>query len=169
MITMGGPLYFKDNFFNSGKTEILSGNQEVLGEIDLRSAFGSGLDIYDASGTLMFSGKFPLLSSKWIITNVSEEEVGRVRSRFAFFAKKFEYEAFGRGVFEIKSEAFSREFEVFDESGTIIASFQRVNGWFSVDAYCLDNRSDVLDSFELVAVIMGMHEIQKRHRSAANA
>jgi uncharacterized protein YxjI len=164
---MGNLMYFKDNLFNSGKTEILSENQEVLGEIDLRSAFGSGLDIYDASGSMMFSGKFPLFSSKWTIINVREEEVGQVRSRIAFFAKKFEYEAFGRGVFEIKSEIFSREYDVFDESGTLIASFQQVNGWFSADAYCLNNHSDILDSYELVAVIMGMHEIQKRHRSAA--
>lgn len=161
-------LFFKDNFFNSGKTEILSEKQETLGEVDLRSAFGSGLDIYNANGELMFSGKFPLLSNKWYITNAKEDEVGRVSSRFAFFAKKFEYEAFGKGLFEIKSEAFSREYEIYDESGTSIASFHQVNGWFSADAYCLDNHTDQLDSYELVAVIMGMHEIQKRHRSAAN-
>jgi uncharacterized protein YxjI len=162
MIIVGSPLYFKDNFFNSGKTEILSISQEVLGEVDLRGVFGSGLDIYDANGSLMFSGKFPLLSNKWTISNVRDEEVGRVRTRFAFFAKRFEYEAYDRGIFEIKSEIFSSHYEMFDESGTLVASFQRVSGWFSADAYCLENHSDILDSYELVAVVMGMHEIQKR-------
>jgi uncharacterized protein YxjI len=124
------------------------------------------LDIYDTNGSLLYMGKFPLLSGKWTISNVREEEIGRVRSRFAFFAKKFEYEAFDKGIFEIKSEAFSREYEICDESGALVASFQQVNGWFTGDAYCLENYSDVLDSYELIAVILGMHMIQKRRRSS---
>ncbi|QGR00187.1 hypothetical protein EHS13_20925 [Paenibacillus psychroresistens] len=165
---MASTLYFKDNFFNSGKTDILSENQEVLGEVDLRSSFGSGLDIYNANGDLMYTGTFPMLSGKWNITNANDEEVGRVRSRLAFFAKKFEYEAYDRGIYEIKSEIFSTQYEMFDEEGTLAASFQRVSGWFSADAYCLENHSTILDSYELVAVVMGMHEIQKRQRSSSN-
>jgi uncharacterized protein YxjI len=161
-------LYFKDNFFSSGKTEILGEQQEALGEIDLRSAFGSAMDIYDSQSALLYSGKFPMLSNKWQIFDATETEVGRVIYRLAFFSKRFEYEKYGRGSFEITSPAFSREYKVSNESGEMIASFDQVNGWFMADAYCLDNHSDVLDSYELIAVIMGMHQIQKRHRSAAN-
>lgn len=160
------PLYFRDNLFNSGRTEILSENQDVLGEVDLRSSFGSGLDIYNAKGLLMYSGKFPLLSNKWLVSNAGNEEIGRVCWRFAFFANKFEYEAFDKGIFEIKSEAFSRNYEIFDEREKLVASFQQVNGWFSGKAYCLENYSDELDSYELIAVILGMHAIQKRQSSS---
>jgi uncharacterized protein YxjI len=160
-------LYFKDNFFNSGITDILGEQQEDLGGIDLRSAFGSALDIYDPKGSLIYSGKFPLLSNKWEIFNGNEEEIGRVFHRLAFFSKRFEYEAYGRGSFEINSPAFSREYEVSDEAGNIVARFYQVNGWFTADAYCLENHSDLLNSYELIAVVMGMNEIQKRHRSAA--
>jgi uncharacterized protein YxjI len=159
-------LYFKDNFFNSGQTDILGEQQERLGEVDLRSAFGTSLDIFDWNGSQLFSGKFPLLSNKWRIFNANEEEIGMVCYRFAFFAKRFEYEAYGKGSFEITSPAFSREYEICNEAGSIIASFHQVNGWFSADAYCLENHSEALDSYELIAVIKGMHEIQKRHRSA---
>lgn len=47
-----------------------------------------------------------------------------------------------------------------DES-RIVAYFKQVNGWFASDAYVLNNQSDYLDTYELVAVIMGMNEIQK--------
>ena len=57
---MWSTLYFKDNFFNSGKTDILSENQDVLGEVDLRSSFGSGLDIYDVNGPYCLAVNLPL-------------------------------------------------------------------------------------------------------------
>jgi uncharacterized protein YxjI len=160
-------LYFKDSFFNAGITDILGEQQEDMGGIDLRSAFGSAMDIYDPKGSLIYSGKFPILSNKWEIFNANEEEIGTVYHRMAFFSKRFEYETDGRGSFEITSPAFSREYEIADETGNIVASFHQVNGWFTPDAYCLENHSDILNSYEIIAVVMGMHEIQKRHRSAA--
>jgi len=36
-------LYVRDNFFNSGKTEILDERNHAVGVVDLRSAFGSAL------------------------------------------------------------------------------------------------------------------------------
>jgi len=45
------------------------------------------------------------------------------------------------------------------------ASFQKVNGWFAASAYCLSNHSDEVDNYEWIAVILGMHEIQKRQHN----
>jgi hypothetical protein len=54
-------LYFKDNFFSSGKTVIWNERQDSLGEVDLRSAFGSSIDVYDAIGSLKFCRKGQIL------------------------------------------------------------------------------------------------------------
>ncbi|WP_248925771.1 hypothetical protein [Paenibacillus hamazuiensis] len=159
-------LYFRDNFFNAGQTDILNERNERVGEVDLRSAFGSTLDIYDRNGKPLFGGKFPFMSGRWLVTGEEGEELGQLRHRLSFFNKKYEYDAFGRGLYEITSPAFSREYEIHHETGVMVAAFAKVNGFFEASAFCLENRSREIDSFEWIAVILGMHEIQKRHRSS---
>ncbi|NGM85252.1 hypothetical protein G5B47_22875 [Paenibacillus sp. 7124] len=159
-------LYFRDNLFSAGVTEILNEQGESIGQIDLKSAFGSAIDVYGPNGQLLYKGHFPFFSGKWEITDGGGGQFGVLRNRFSMFTKKFTYETDGRGSYDITSPAFSKEYEVSDES-KIVAHFKQVNGWFSSGAFVLNNQSDHLDTYELVAVIMGMHEIQKRHRDAA--
>ncbi|MFB9328472.1 hypothetical protein ACFFSY_21275 [Paenibacillus aurantiacus] len=158
-------LYFRDNFFNSGTTDILSGDQEKIGEVDLLSSFGSSLEVFDGAGGALYSGEFPFFSGKWTITGADGTACGRLRDRIAFFSKKFEYEAYGRGVYEIRAEAFSSEYEIRDEQGQLAATFEKVSGWFSSSAYRLSCAPTSVDAYEWVAVILGMNEIQKRQRS----
>ncbi|MBP3963218.1 hypothetical protein [Paenibacillus lignilyticus] len=162
-------LYFRDNFFNSGVTEILNEQEENVGHLDLKSAFGSAIEVYGLNNQLQCAGSFPFLSGKWEVSNASGEQIGVLKSRFTFFAKKFTYETEGRGSYEILSPAFSKEYEITDESGSLVARFEQVNGWFSSGAFRLNNDSEYLDTYELVAVIMGMHAIQKRQRAASSA
>lgn len=159
--------YFKDNFFSAGKTDIWNEQMVSLGYLDLKSAFGSALEVFDASGEHMYSGKFPILSNKWEVFNSDQNMVGKLRSKFTFLAKNYTYDAYERGEFTITSPAFSRDYNITDGNGDLVASFQRVSNWFSSEAYCLDNMSEQLNNYELVAVIMGMNAIQKRRRSAA--
>ncbi|QHW34639.1 hypothetical protein GZH47_30170 [Paenibacillus rhizovicinus] len=161
-------LYFRDNFFNAGVTEIVNQNNERAGEVDLRSLFGSGLDVFDESGSKLFSGGFPLLSGKWVVKGPSGEECGLLRARMSFFSKRYEYEAYERGVYEITAGAFSQEYEIVGEDGGLAASFSRVSGFFEASAYCLDNRLPDFSGYEWIAVILGMHEIQKRRRNVSN-
>lgn len=67
---------------------------------------------------MLYHGRFPFMSSKWQISGASGEQVGVLRSRMAFLSKKYTYETDGRGTYEIVSPAFSKEYEVTDESGT---------------------------------------------------
>ncbi|ANE46925.1 hypothetical protein SY83_12280 [Paenibacillus swuensis] len=161
-------LYFRDNFFSSGMTEILNEQEHAVGQVDLKSAFGSAIDVYGPEGQLLCKGSFPFLSGKWEITDVNDERIGVLKGRFSLFTKKFTYETGTRGSYEILSPAFSKEYEVMDESGARITRFEQVNGWFSSGAFLLSNQGEVLDSYELVAVIMGMYAIQKRQQAAAS-
>lgn len=162
-------LIFKDNFFNAGETDIWNEAGEPCGALDLKSAFGSSVDVYDKERRRVCSGRFPAFSGKWIVTGANGRELGVLRHRFAFFSKKYTYEAAGRGAYDIESPAFSKEYDIRDERGALAARFEKISGWFASGAYALDNGSPDLDSYELVCVIMGMHEIQKRHQSAANS
>ncbi|WP_135553914.1 hypothetical protein [Paenibacillus cymbidii] len=160
-------LYFRDNFFNAGLTDIRNDAGEPVGQVDLRSAFGSALDIYGRGGNRLYGGQFPLLSNRWTVMDGAGEECGELRQRMSFFSKHYEYDAYGRGVYEITSPAFSGEYEVTAENGMLAASFRKVSGWLEPSAYCLDNRTSAVDSFEWIAVVLGMHEIQKRRRNAS--
>ena len=152
-------LYFRDRFFSSGTSEIMDASGSELGHIDLKSAFGSSLDIYDSSRNLIYSGEFRVFSNKWNVLDPQGETIGIVRSRMSFLEKKFEYQAGSRGIFTITSPAFSRDFTIVDE----------VSGFFSSGAYRLHNNSSEIDSYELIAVIMGVHSIRKRQSQAANS
>ena len=161
-------LYFRDHFFNAGLTEIVDASGNELGHIDLKSAFGSSLDIYGPSSKLIYSGKFPMFSNKWNVLDPQGETIGIVRSRMSFFEKKFEYQA-RSNLFTIVSPAFSRDFMIEDERGETVATFEKISGFFSSGAYRLQNISSNMDSYELIAVIMGVHSIRKRQNQAANS
>ncbi|NOU86034.1 hypothetical protein GC102_09630 [Paenibacillus sp. LMG 31460] len=118
-------LYFRDNFFNSGITEILDEQEENVGHLDLKSPFGSAIEVYGQNGQLLCKGSFPIFSSKWEITGADGGQLGVLRSRIAFFTKKFTYETEGRGNYEIISPVFSKEYEISDESGAHVARFEQ--------------------------------------------
>jgi len=160
-------LYFRDNFFSSGITEILNDQEEKVGHLDLKSAFSTSIDVYSEQAGHLYSGKIPFFSGKWNITGTDGEQVGILRIRFSFSTKKFTYETSGRGSYEINSPAFSKDYEIRDEAGVLVAHFTRVSGWFASGAFLLDNRSDYLDAYELVAIIMGMYVLQKSQAAGA--
>ena len=159
-------LYFRDNFFNAGGTEIVNEYREPVGLVDLRSAFGSALDVYGGDGRPLFGGRFRLLSNKWAVTDASGGECGLLRYRMSFLSKRYEYDRYGAGVFEVTSPAFSRDYEIRDGKGELVVSFQKISGWFESSAFRLTVHTGWIDGYEWVAVIMGMHEIRKRHRQS---
>lgn len=158
-------LYFRDSFFNAGVTEIMNEREEPAGHIDLKSAFGSSIDVYGPDGRIRYSGGFRFFSGKWQVTGADGSEAGMLRNRTLFLTKTFLYEKEGCGTYEITSPAFSREYEITGDLGPV-ATFRQVNGMFASAAYVLEVQSDVTDPYEWVTVIMGMHAIQS---AAANA
>lgn len=80
-------VFFADNFFSSGKTNILTEEEEKVGELDLISMFSSGVKVLDAEENSLCLGKFGFFSNKWTITNATEEKIGVLRARFSFFSK----------------------------------------------------------------------------------
>jgi uncharacterized protein YxjI len=162
-------LIFRDNFFSAGQTEIVDEHSQPMGELDLKSSFGSSVDVYGSDGRLACAGKFRRFSNKWEVAAGDGRLLGTVRYRMSFFDKKFEYDAGARGIFRITSPAFSREYTIQNHMGREVARFGRISGWFSSGAYALENLSDELESYELIAVVMGVHSIQKRHQSAASS
>ena len=158
-------LYFKDTFFSSGKTEILDVSGQGAGMLDLKGALGSSIDVFDKSGQFAYGGGFRFFSNKWIVKDSANNEIGMLRYRFSFLSKRFTYETSGRGTYEITSPAFSKEYEIADDTGRLIARFDRVSSWLLPSAYRLVIDSSRLGEYELVCVVMGMHEIQKRHNN----
>ena len=166
---MGETLYFRDNFFSAGTTEIFNKDEVKVGELDLKSAFSASVDVLNLDRKIIISGKFPLFSNKWLVTNALEEEVGILKQNFTFLSKKYQYTTDSRGVYSIESEAFSYQYEIFGEQSNLVAKFEKVSGFFSSPAYRLENLSKEVSSEEWVAVVMGINAIQKRRRNASNA
>jgi len=155
-------LYFKDKFFNSGISDIMNHDGEVVGSMDLKSTFGSSLDVFGHQGQIVCGGKFRSFSNRWIISDERDGQLGVLRRRMSFLTKKYEYDTGNRGVYEITSPAFSKEYSIQRSNGEIVASFAKVSSWMQTGAFRLFNDSKELDSYELVVVVMGVHEIQKR-------
>ncbi|GGH12051.1 hypothetical protein [Paenibacillus segetis] len=160
-------LYFKDNFLNAGIGDIMNESGGKIGSLDLKGAFGSSLDVYDLADNLLFGGKFQW--GKWEVTAADGRSVGLLKARISFFSKRFTYEAFGRGEFEITSPAMSKEYNIERSNGETVASFSKTNSWMMPGAYCLNNYSSDLDDYELVTVVMGVNAIRKRQQSSANS
>ncbi|MGG1677938.1 hypothetical protein ACIFOT_19565 [Neobacillus sp. NRS-1170] len=161
-------LYFKDNFFSSGRTEIFNSSKEMVGELDLKSAFSSSIDVLDRNQNIVVSGKFTFFSNKWRIYNSNEEEIGILKEKFTFLSKKYEYDAYGRGVYQIKAEPFSRLYEIMDDRSNPVGRFEKVSGFFASPAYQLSNFNEKVTNEELIAVVMGINAIQKKNASAAS-
>ncbi|WP_438433954.1 hypothetical protein [Gorillibacterium sp. sgz500922] len=162
-------LIFRDNFFSAGITEIQNEAGAPAGRLDLKSAFTSSLEVYDGSDRLVCMGKFPFFSRRWVVSSPGEVELGNLRSRFSLGSKRYEYDALHRGIYEIRSPLFSREYEIFDERGERVAHFEKISGFFSSGAFRLANTAMKLNDYELVAVIMGVHAIQKRDSASSSA
>ncbi|MFD0589106.1 hypothetical protein ACFQZE_13980 [Paenibacillus sp. GCM10027627] len=159
-------LYFKDRIFYQGQTDILNESGETVGILDLDSRMTSSISVYCNNSTLQCSGKFRFLSGKWEVLGPEGEELGLLRARFSLFSKRFEYDAGTRGLFTIESPAFSQSYKIEDIGEREAATFQKVNGWLQAGAFRLQNHSNVLGSFELVAIIIGINNIEG-HQSAA--
>lgn len=161
-------LYFLDSFFSTGQKDIYTKNREIVGKLDLKSAFTSTIDVLDLQGNILISGKFPIFSNKWVVTNQAGEELGFVRARFSFFAKKYEYIAHNRGIYRIDSETFSKTFEILTEKGKRVGQFKKVNEFFSTPAFEMSQDKQDIEIGEMIAVVMGVNAIQKRSHSVAN-
>lgn len=158
-------LYFKDNFFSSGRTEIFNSSREKVGALDLKSAFSSSVDVLDRDDNIVMTGKFTFFSNKWRIYNAYEKEIGVLSGKLSFLSMKYEYVSDGNGTYQIKGEPFSRQYEIMDEDSNTIGRFEKVNGFFASTAYQLNNFNEKFRNEELIAVIMGVNAISKRRRS----
>jgi hypothetical protein len=159
-------VYFKDTLFSSGLTEIFNEKQVLVGKLDLKSAFSSGIEILDLNGVESVSAKFPFYGLKWRVYNQNGVEIGSLKQKLTFLSKKFEYKTDGRGTYYIQSEAFSKQYEIYFNESTLIAKFEKISGFFSSPAFRLSNFSDQLSTEELIAVVMGVNAIQRRNNSA---
>ncbi|MGD6833708.1 hypothetical protein ACQCT5_16170 [Sutcliffiella halmapala] len=162
-------VYFSDNFFSSGETDIYTENKKVVGVLDLRSAFSSKVDVKTPDGEIVVSGAFAFFSNRWVVSNHREAEIGQLRKKMAFFKSVYEYHTNDRGVFRLENPAFSKEFTLYHPNENLAAHFKRINGFFESSAFELTNLCSDLSTEELVAVVMGMNEIKKREATQSNS
>ncbi|TFB13783.1 hypothetical protein E3U55_15375 [Filobacillus milosensis] len=164
---MSESIYFNDNFFSAGQTDIFNEEQEKIGYLDLKSAFSSGVEIGDVDGTRKLKGYFPFISGKWNIDDAEESNIGILRSRFSFFTKVYEYTSKDGEVYKIESEAFSKEYTIMNQNGDLVCDFKKVNNFFESAAFQLTDYTDKISTYEWVAVVMGVNAIQKRRRNSS--
>ncbi|WP_168120324.1 hypothetical protein [Paenibacillus sp. HB172176] len=160
-------LYFNDNFFSSGTTDIMNSTGDRIGTMDLKTMFSASISVYGKEGELRSTGRFRSFSNKWEVANTPEGTEGVLRKRFTFFQKVYEYESPSTGMLLIESPAFSRAYTIKSSGGQLVASFEQTNHWLQSGAFVLQNHSEKLDSYELISIIMGVHSIHKRARNTA--
>lgn len=160
---MASVLHFSDNFFSAGITDILDEKGTKVGDLDLKGAFSSSVEVH-LEDTYV-TGKFKFFSNRWYILDETEQEVGHLKQKLSFLGKKFQYHTNNRGSFFIDSEAFSREYQIYDEQEQVVAIFEKTSVFFQSASFKLSNYSEVLSNEELITVIMGVNMIHKRNSS----
>ena len=157
-------LCFRGKAFNGGRIEIVNEHEEPVGVIGLLGLFRSSMAVFgrDGDGPL-FGGKFRMLSHKWAVTDASGEECGMLKCQWLSLFERYEYDRYGVGGFKIKASLFSRKYEIRNDKGELVVSFQKVNRWLESPAFRLTvHRRWIIDGYEWVVVVMGINEIQKR-------
>jgi hypothetical protein len=157
-----GELYFKDNFFSTGITPIMDASGQYAGELDLQGTFTTSLSVYDPDKNKLYGGRFPFFSSKWEVSDATGNVLGSLRNKLSFASKKYEYNAGDRGSYSIVSPIFSKFYTIENSHGVQTASFEQVNGWLQSRAYRLTNEDPYLNDYELVVIVMGVYELEKR-------
>ncbi|TFD95845.1 hypothetical protein [Jeotgalibacillus sp. R-1-5s-1] len=163
---MENKVYFSDRFFSAGKTDIFNSSKEQIGRLNLQSSFTSSVSVEDQEGNVLVEGSFPFFSNKWTIKQPGGRELGTVKYSLSFFTKRYTYMT-PAAIYKIHSPAFSREYSILDQSDQVVAVFKKVNDFFSSPAFELRNHSATLLTDELIAVVMGVHAIEKRNNSSA--
>jgi hypothetical protein len=157
-------VYFAGNFFDAGLTDIWDGEERRIGRLDLQDMFSAGVTVFDLHGIELAAGKFRFLSNKWLVTGKNGIEIGELRGRFAFFSTKFEYEHGRLGIFPIVAEPFSKEYAIDAPDGTPAVGLRKTNFFLGPASFELHNSSG-LPTAEWIAVVMGIHAIERRRRN----
>lgn len=163
---MENKIYIEDNFFSSGKTVIKNSRNERIGDLDLKTAFSTSITVYDIHNNELAEGKFKrLLSSNWVVSS-SGEILGTLKANWFSFAKKFTYSTQRGHQYTITSPVLSKSFTILDEQYQDVATFTRVNSFFSSPAYELTNFTDQLSTEEFIVVVMGINAMEKNQTAA---
>jgi len=160
-------VYFTDQFFSSGRTDIFNESQQKIGSINLRSSFTSSVSVENELGESIVEGSFLPLSNRWVVKHSYGDELGKVKMAFTLFSKSYHYTNHSSNRFKIEAPAFSKEYMIMDENKKVVAMFQKVSGVFQAAAYELRNDSEILSTEELIAVVMGVNAIERRRRSSS--
>lgn len=110
-------VYFQDNFFSSGETEIRDGTNQCIGSLDLKSAFSSSVAVMDEGGHEVMHGFFRFLSNSWYVEDGNRAQLGSLKPAWFSFSKKYHYQTNSRGNYEITSPAFLKDKKVYKFSG----------------------------------------------------
>lgn len=166
-IMSGNTLYIKDNFFSAGQTAVMDEERQLVGSLDLHSMFSSKVSYQPLQSKNLYTAHFTVFSMKWVI-ELNNQDIGLLRSKLTLFSQKYLYESFGKGTFRIESQAFSKEYSVYNDREELVATFKKINGWFESSAFRLENVTEELTNAELILAIMGVNQIQRK-KKARNA
>ncbi|WP_077298439.1 hypothetical protein [Virgibacillus pantothenticus] len=167
---MENKIYIEDNFFSAGRTAIRNHQNEKIGDLDLKTAFSSSINVYDSQGTRLAEGKFKsFFSSQWVVIDATAEIIGTLKANWFSFKKEYTYTVKNGHEYTITSPVFSKTFTMTDEQEReIVASFTRVSNFFSSPAYELINHTDRLSMEEFIVVVMGVNAIEKSKAAASS-
>lgn len=130
---MDRSVYFSDQFFSTGRTDIYNEEKEIKGALDLKSSFTSSLSVEDEQGDILMEAAFPFLLGKWTIWDSKGKVMGELKANFSLFTKKYTYKT-NTTTYPIDSPAFSGEYTIYNEREREVATFKKVNGFFQASA-----------------------------------
>ncbi|MDE5911799.1 MAG: LURP-one-related family protein [Clostridia bacterium] len=141
-------LTFKQKMMSfAGKYEVYDEEGQVAYKIQGRVRIPKRYDIYNAQGE-----KIAALKSKYFDIMpqfrlfIGDQEVGRVKKKFAFFAQKFNVDCNG---WKIDGNIIGWDYSIVDANNALVASMEK-KLWHMTDQYVLN----IVDSKDALLVLM---------------
>ncbi|MBO8173032.1 MAG: hypothetical protein H0Z33_14220 [Bacillaceae bacterium] len=165
-------LYLDENFFTTGRTDIMNDQQEKVGYIHIKSVLSPIVEVYDHRDRLQLYGSFGLLSNRWVVCDTSRQVLGKLRNRYFWQPGKFRYRyrnLQNKKNYYIQPPETAMACRILDEQGETAAYFGENSHIFSKKVYEVHIYDADLRICELLIVLTGACMTQKQEKSSISS
>lgn len=153
-------LSFKQKMFSlADKYEIFDEDGNIAYKIQGRIRIPKRFDIYNAQGEkiAMLKAKFFDILPQFRLF-IDEQEVGRVKKKFAFFTQKFKVDC---NDWKIDGSVLGWDYQIVDSNNTLVAAMQK-KLWHLTDQYVL-NIVDPKDALLVLMIVLAIDAEKAGH------
>lgn len=160
----------QDKMIPTGTSPIYDGNYKEIGHISYSFFSLRGKVEIFKDEQLISKGQAKLMAfmPEWIIFDDQENQKGRIKRKFTFFGKKYEYQNNEGRLYTITGNIWDRKFQVTDSNGLEVIKVTTVSGIISLrpHTFSIEVDENQMDIWEAINMIQGVRVLLKREEKS---